>query len=56
MHFDRKVAIDPNALAQGLSAYVASVRLDPDGQTFRLALAQEIKPHTSVSGDASRWT
>lgn len=51
VHFDRKVSIDANALAQGLSAYVSSVRADPDGQTFRLALTQEIKPHTSTSGD-----
>ncbi len=51
LHFNRKVTIDPNAMAQGLSAYVSSVRGDPDGQTFRLALTQEIKPHTSTSGD-----
>ena len=49
--FDRKIAIDPNALAQGLSAYVSSVRSDPDGSTFRLALAQGARLHTSISGD-----
>jgi hypothetical protein len=51
IHFDRKVSLDPNAISQGLSAYVASVRADADGQTFRLALAQEIKPHVSASGN-----
>src|SRR5437868_2741834 len=51
IHFDRKVAIDVNAIAQGLSTYIGSVRADADGQTFRLALAQEIKPHVSSSGN-----
>ena len=49
--FDRKIAIDPNALAQGLSAYISSVRVDPDGETFRLALAQSARLHTSASGN-----
>jgi hypothetical protein len=49
--FDRKIAIDPDALAQGLSAYISSVRSDPDGQTFRLALAQSARLHTSTSGN-----
>jgi hypothetical protein len=49
--FDRKIAIDPNALAQGLSGYISSVRADPDGETFRLALAQSARLHTSISGN-----
>ncbi len=49
--FDRKIAIDSNALMQGLSAYISSVRVDPDGETFRLALAQSAKLHTSASGN-----
>ncbi|HEY1961018.1 MAG TPA: hypothetical protein VGG69_01265 [Rhizomicrobium sp.] len=51
IHFDRKVAVDSNAIVQGLSAYVGSARADADGQTFRLALAQEIKPHVSSSAN-----
>jgi hypothetical protein len=49
--FDRKIAVDPNALMQGLSAYVSSVRADPDGETFRLALAQSARLHASSSGN-----
>jgi hypothetical protein len=49
--FDRKIAVDPNALQQGLSAYISSVRADPDGETFRLALAQSARLHTSASGN-----
>jgi hypothetical protein len=32
--FDRKIAVDPNALAQGLSAYISSIRADPDGRNI----------------------
>jgi tetratricopeptide (TPR) repeat protein len=49
--FDRKVAISPASMQQGLGSYIASVREDADGQTFRLALAQSVHLHTSVSGD-----
>ena len=49
--FDRKIAVDPNALMQGLSAYISSVRADADGETFRLALAQSARLHTSASGN-----
>ena len=48
--FDRKIAVDPNAIMQGLSGYISSVRADPDGETFRLALAQSAHLHTSASG------
>jgi hypothetical protein len=48
--FDRKVAIDPNAIMQGLSTYISAARVDADGATFRLALAQSARLHTSVSG------
>jgi hypothetical protein len=51
IHFDRKVAIDPNTISQALSAYVGSARADADGQTYRFALTQDIKPHTSISGN-----
>ncbi|MGD0191046.1 MAG: tetratricopeptide repeat protein [Rhizomicrobium sp.] len=50
--FDRKVSIAPSTIAQGLGSYVSNVREDPDGQTFRLALAQSARLHTSVSGDS----
>ena len=49
--FDRKIAVDPNALAQGLSAYISSIRADPDGETFHFALAQSARLHTSISGN-----
>jgi hypothetical protein len=49
--FDRKVEVESTAATQGLGAYVSSARLDPDGKTLRLALAQSVRPHTSVSGD-----
>jgi tetratricopeptide (TPR) repeat protein len=49
--FNRKVTIDPDQIAHGLGAYVASARLDPDGKTLRLALAQDAKLHTSNSGN-----
>jgi hypothetical protein len=51
IHFDRKVAIDSNTLSHGLDAYVSSIRADADGQTFRLALAQNVTPHTSISAN-----
>ena len=49
--FDRKVTIDPAQLARNFSAYVSSARLDPDGKTLRLALAQDAHLHTSLSTD-----
>jgi hypothetical protein len=49
--FDRKVTIDPAAIAQSLSGYVSSARADADGLTFRLALSQSVKLHTSVSAN-----
>jgi hypothetical protein len=49
--FDRKVAIDPAALAQGLSAYVSAARGDADGKSFHLALAQRVRVHSSAVGE-----
>ena len=49
--FDRKVSLNANAIAQGLPGYVGSVRADPDGRTFRLALAQNARLHESTSAD-----
>jgi hypothetical protein len=49
--FDRKIAIDANAVVQGLPGYVASGRADASGQVFRFALAQTARLHTSTSLD-----
>jgi hypothetical protein len=49
--FDRKVAIDPAQVVRNFSAYVSSARLDPDGKTLRLALAQDAHLHTTASMD-----
>jgi hypothetical protein len=48
--FDRKVTIDPGAATQGLAAFASNARLDPDGKTLRIALAQSARLHTSASG------
>jgi tetratricopeptide (TPR) repeat protein len=49
--FDRKVTIDPAAVTRNLGAYIGSARLDPDGKTLRLALAQDVRLHSSASMD-----
>ena len=49
--FDRKVTLDPAAVAAQLPAYVTGGRADADGKTLRFALAQTFKLHSSVSGD-----
>jgi len=49
--FDRKIAVNANAIAQGLPAYIASVRADPNGQVFRFALSQTVRLHESTSAD-----
>jgi hypothetical protein len=49
--FDRKVALDPAAMVQSAPGYITSVRIDADGKTFRLALAQPMRVHSSASGD-----
>jgi hypothetical protein len=48
--FDRKIAIDPAQLS-GAQTYIGSARLDADGRTLRLALAQRLRAHTSASGE-----
>lgn len=47
--FDRKTTLDAAALAANLTAYAGSGRADPDGRTFRFALAQTVRVHSSVS-------
>ena len=49
--FDRKIAIAPSAIAQSLPAYVASARADADGRTYRFALTQPVRIHTSSSSN-----
>ena len=49
--FDRKVALDPSALAQGLPAYISATRGDADGKSFHLALAQRVRVHASTVGE-----
>lgn len=49
--FDRKVSIDPAQVTHDLGSYISSARLDPDGKTLRLALAQNVRLHTSASSD-----
>ncbi|MGA7674975.1 MAG: hypothetical protein WCA78_08000 [Rhizomicrobium sp.] len=49
--FDRKVELTPAAIAQALPGYIASARGDPDGKTFRFALSQTVRVHTSASSD-----
>ncbi|MGB8365390.1 MAG: hypothetical protein ACLQUZ_16520 [Rhizomicrobium sp.] len=49
--FDRRIAIDANAIVQGLPGYVASGRTDAGGHIFRFALAQNVRLHTSTSAD-----
>lgn len=45
--FGRKVAVTPEAIAQSLPSYINSGRVDADGKTFRFALGQPVRVHTS---------
>jgi hypothetical protein len=49
--FGRKVSLTPQAVVQALPNYVASGRADADGKTFRLALSQPVRLHTSSASD-----
>jgi len=49
--FDRKITLDPAALASELPAYASSGRADPDGRTFHFALSQPVRIHSSASAD-----
>jgi hypothetical protein len=51
LSFDRKAAINANVIVQGLPGYIAGVRADPDGKTFRFALTQNARLHESASAD-----
>ncbi len=49
--FDRKPAVNPAAIAQGLPAYIGSARVDADGLVFRFALSQNLRLHSSTSAN-----
>ena len=51
IRFDRKIALAPADVAQGLTPYISAARADTNGKTFRFGLAQPVRLHTSVSGD-----
>ncbi|HWA04225.1 MAG TPA: hypothetical protein VG819_11950 [Rhizomicrobium sp.] len=51
LSFDRKIAVDPASLAQGLPGYIGSARADADGKAFHFALSQPVRVHTSSAGD-----
>lgn len=49
--FDRRVGIDVANLSASLSAIAASGRADRDGRTFRFALLQPLRIHSSASAN-----
>ena len=49
--FGRGVALAANDISHGLDAYISSARADADGKTFRFALVQQVRLHTSASGN-----
>ena len=53
LRFDQEVALDVEALKQGLPSYIAVARLSGDGREARLALSREYRIHQSTSYDWS---
>ncbi len=51
LSFSRATSVTAAALAQNLSAYANGARVDPDGRTYRFALAQPVRIHSSAVGD-----
>ena len=51
IHFDRKVALSPKPIVHGLPAYLSSGRADTDGKTFRFALVEPVRLHSSIAAD-----
>ncbi len=51
LRFDRKVGFDASSIAAQLPAYIASGRMDGDGQTFRFALTRSFRLHTSMAAN-----
>jgi len=49
--FSRSVALETKDISRGLEAYISSARADADGKTFRFALVQQVRLHSSASGD-----
>lgn len=48
--FPQKTSLKPAQIAAMLPGYVAGVRADPDGMTFRVALKQPVRLQTSSAG------
>ncbi|HEY4943974.1 MAG TPA: hypothetical protein VII56_21270 [Rhizomicrobium sp.] len=51
LSFSRDTSITAAVLTQNLAAYAGSARVDPDGRTFRLALTQPVRIHSSAVGN-----
>jgi hypothetical protein len=51
LRFDQKVAVDLEALRQGLPSWAAATRMDADGMTARIGLKQPGRLHVSTSVD-----
>jgi hypothetical protein len=49
--FDRKTSVSAATLAQNLTAYASGARIDADGRTYRFALAQPVRIHSSEVGN-----
>ena len=50
LSFSRTSSITAAAMTQNLSAYAGGARVDPDGRTYRFALAQPVRIHSSEVG------
>ncbi|HEY7799318.1 MAG TPA: hypothetical protein VIA80_11175, partial [Hyphomonadaceae bacterium] len=51
LRFDQKVAVDLDALREGLPSWAAATRMDADGMTARIGLKQPGRLHVSTSVD-----
>lgn len=51
LSFSRSVALSAKDVSHGLEAYISSARADADGKTFRFALTQQVRLHSSVSAN-----
>jgi hypothetical protein len=49
IHFARKVAVSARAIAKGLPGYISGGHADPNSKTYRFALGQPVRLHSSVS-------
>ncbi len=51
--FDHKVSVTPSEIVQALPGYIDSGHADADGKTYRFALSQVVRVHTSTSAGKS---